>query len=155
MVRHDDYMTPRSAWEHIHAYLPKNKVIWEPFYGDGTSGAHLRDLGFQVVHEDEDFFKSDSGDYVVSNPPFSKLADVLRRLVHLQKPFMLIMPCSVLTTQYFQKFGLDVQLIVPKRRIQFTKLEDGRVVPTPGCSFDCLYYCWNMHLPKDIVFLRE
>ena len=62
---------------------------------------------------------------------------------------------SVLTTQYFQKLSLDVQLIVPKRRIQFTKFEDGRVVPTPGCSFDCLYYCWNVHLPKDIVFLRE
>ena len=108
-----------------------------------------------MVHEDEDFFENDSGDYVVSNPPFSILADVLRRLVHLQKPFVLIMPCSVLTTQYFQKLSLDVQLIVPKRRIQFTKLEDGRVVPTPGCSFDCLYYCWNMHLPKDIVFLRE
>jgi hypothetical protein len=29
------------------------------------------------------------------------------------------------------------------------------VVPTPGYSFDCLYYCWNMHLPKDVVFLRE
>ena len=90
MPKHDDYMTPRSAWEHIHAYLPKNKVIWEPFFGDGTSGAQLRDLGFQVVHEDEDFFENDSGDYV---------------------------------------------LIVPKRRIQFTKLEDGKVVPTPGCSY--------------------
>ena len=96
-----------------------------------AEAAHLRDLGFQVVHEDEDFFENDSGDYVVSNPPFSILADVLRRLVHLQKPFVLIMPCSVLTTQYFQKLSLDVQLIVPKRRIQFTKIEDGRVVPTP------------------------
>jgi hypothetical protein len=26
-------------------------------------------------------------------------------------------------------------------------------VPTPGCSFDCLYYCWKMNLPRDIIFL--
>jgi len=31
-TKHDDYMTPKSAWEAIKQYIPKNKVIWEPFY---------------------------------------------------------------------------------------------------------------------------
>ena len=35
--KHDDYMTPKSAWENILQYIPKDKVIWECFYGDGQS----------------------------------------------------------------------------------------------------------------------
>ena len=37
-TKHDDYMTPKSAWENIKQYIPKDKVIWEAFYGDGQSG---------------------------------------------------------------------------------------------------------------------
>lgn len=37
-LKHDDYMTPKSAWESILQYIPKDKLIWEAFYGDGTSG---------------------------------------------------------------------------------------------------------------------
>ena len=38
----DEYMTPPSAWEAIQKYIPKNKVIWEAFYGDGKLGDALR-----------------------------------------------------------------------------------------------------------------
>ena len=33
-IKHDDYMTPKHAWEAIQEYIPKNKIIWEAFYGD-------------------------------------------------------------------------------------------------------------------------
>ena len=33
----DEYFTPKSAWEAIKDYIPKDKVIWEAFYGNGTS----------------------------------------------------------------------------------------------------------------------
>ena len=32
-AKHDSYMTPKSAWENIKEYIPKDKVIWEAFYG--------------------------------------------------------------------------------------------------------------------------
>jgi len=41
MVKHDDYMTPFSAWEDVSAYIPRHLTLWEAFYGDGTAGAHL------------------------------------------------------------------------------------------------------------------
>ena len=41
----DDYMTPKSAWESVAHLIPRDKVIYEAFYGDGTSGRHLRELG--------------------------------------------------------------------------------------------------------------
>ena len=43
MVKHDDYMTPFSAWEDVSAYIPRHLALWEAFHGDGTSGDH-RDL---------------------------------------------------------------------------------------------------------------
>ena len=31
LKKHDDYMTPKYAWEHIQHLIPKDKVIWEAF----------------------------------------------------------------------------------------------------------------------------
>ena len=30
----DEYMTRKSAWEDIHEYIPKTKIIWECFHGE-------------------------------------------------------------------------------------------------------------------------
>ena len=54
--KHDDYMTPKSAWQNIKDYIPKDKLIWEAFYGNGDSGKYLTELGFTNIHKDLDFF---------------------------------------------------------------------------------------------------
>ena len=48
-----------------------------------------------------------------------------------------------------------IQVIVPRRRIQFRKLVDGVEVTSGQCSFDCLYFCWRLGLPRDVVFLTR
>jgi len=58
------------------------------------------------------------------------------------------MPCSTLTTRYFRDLFPDIQVIVPRKRIQFRKLVDGVEVPSGRCSFDCLYFCWRLGLPR-------
>ena len=90
-AKFDDYMTPKSAWDNIKHIIPQDKVIWEPFYGDGTSGNHLKELGFNVIHDDLDFFLNNLGEIVVSNPPFTKIPEILKRLIEINKPFILIM----------------------------------------------------------------
>mmetsp|Transcript_23819 Transcript_23819/g.49284 ORF Transcript_23819/g.49284 Transcript_23819/m.49284 type:complete len:154 (-) Transcript_23819:71-532(-) len=153
MNEHDDYMTPLYAWEAV-AHLIPPRVIWEPFYGDGTSGEHLRSLGFEVIHEDIDFFDHDYGDIIVTNPPFSKTKTIIPRLKELNKPFIMIMPSSKICTKYVREsFGTSIQIIIPHKRINFIKQEDGADVESPGCPFDCFYYCYNIGLPRDIVFL--
>jgi len=84
---------------------------------------------------------------VVTNPPFSELPRVLARLRELG------MPCSTLMTRYFRDLFRDIQVIVPRKRIQFRKLVDGVEVPSGRCSFDCLNFCWRLGLPRDVVFL--
>jgi hypothetical protein len=158
-IKHDDYMTPKSAWENIKQYIPKDKVIWESFYGDGKSGDYLREIGFNVIHEPVDFFECDLGDIIISNPPFSKSKEVIQRLAELDKPFIIIMPMLKINTSYFRNSfkNKGLQIIIPRKRIHFIKLIDGKMPEkwVNACSFDCFYYCYKMDLPRDIVWLEN
>ena len=90
----DEYYTPKKAWEQIKQFIPKDKIIWEAFGTNPSihSARYLRELGFNVITTDEDFFEEDKGDIVVSNPPYNKKEKlkqkVLERLVSLNKPFI-------------------------------------------------------------------
>jgi hypothetical protein len=146
----DDYMTPKYAWEWIKDFIPKDKVIWEPFYGDGKSGEYLSELGFNVIHTQEDFFQVNYGDLIVTNPPFSNVKKIIERLILLDKPFILLMPFNRLFTNYFKELLKNkIQLLIPKKRIQYIKNGkcDGR------CCFESVYYCYKMNLVNDIIFL--
>ena len=160
-LKHDDYMTPKHAWESIQQFIPKDKIIWEAFYGDGASGKHLQDLGFNVLHDQDDFFLSNKGDVIVSNPPFSQSKEVLKRCVALNKPFILIFPSSKINTQYIRALFKDqvdepLQIIIPRKRINFEKHVEGTVALdwVDRCNFDCFYYCWKINLPRDIIWLE-
>jgi len=108
------------------------------------------------VPSDDFFACSPKGDIVVSNPPFSKAKEVLQRLVEMNRPFILILPCAKITTKYvrdsFEDTICDLKLLVPKKRINFDK---------PGLSksnscFDCFYWCWKvpgMEALPNIVFV--
>jgi hypothetical protein len=148
-------MTPKSAWENIQQYIPKDKIIWEAFMGDGKSGQYLTELGYNVIHNDNDFFLSNEGDVLVSNPPFSKCKEIMPRLKELDKPFILILPSSKINTQYFREnfknTDSQLQIIIPRKRIQFVK--NGNELQNK-CNFDCFYYCYKMNLPRDIIWLE-
>ena len=115
-LKHDDYMTPKYAWENIKEYIPKDKVIWEAFYGDSKSGDYLRELGFETIHEPLDFFENDLGEIIVSNPPFSKTKEIMKRLLVIDKPFILILPSSKINTSYFREWANIIQIIIPPKR---------------------------------------
>jgi hypothetical protein len=160
-LKHDDYMTPKYAWENIQHIIPRDKIIWEAFYGDGKSGTYLTELGFNVIHEPVDFFENNLGDIVVSNPPFSKVKEILKRLVELDKPFIMIMPSSKINTGYVRELFINheasnkLQIIIPRKRIHFEKQINGE---TPNnwknaCNFDCFYYCCKIGLERDITWL--
>jgi hypothetical protein len=157
----DDYCTPKHAWSDIQHIIPRNKLIWEAFYCDGKSGQYLRDLGFNVIHENVDFFNTNNADIIVSNPPFSQTKQILTRLKLLDKPFILLMSISKLSCQYTRNIFKDsndpLQIIIPAKRIHFIKVVDGIEVHdcSDKCNFDCFYYCWKIGLPNDITWLNK
>ena len=142
--------------DNIKKFIPKDKEIWEAFYGDGTSGTWFENNGFKCIHQPIDFFENNLGDIIVSNPPFSQTKEIMKRLSKLDKPFIMIMPSSKINTQYFREsFKGKIQIIIPKKRIHFTKLVNGEKPEgwKNACNFDCFYYCYKINLPRDIVWL--
>jgi len=148
-AKDDDWVTPKSAWEQIKHIIPKDKVIWESFYCDGKSGTHLKEMGFDVIHENIDFFKNDLGDIIVTNPPFSIVKKIMPELLTLDKPFILLMPVSKIGTQYMKIFKEKLQIVIPPHRIKFEK--KSRTDSSP--NFDCFYYCYKINLKDDITWL--
>ena len=158
-MKHDDYMTPKYAWENITHLIPKDKIIWEPFYGDGKSGEYLRELCCkEVIHEPIDFFENNCGEIIISNPPFSHSKAVMNRLKELDKPFIIIMPSAKINTSYFRENYMNsgLQIIIPRKRIHFSKQIDGELVEgwKNACNFDCFYYCYKMGFERDIIWLE-
>ena len=118
----------------------------------------MRELGFDVIHEKIDFFEENHGEIIVSNPPFTKKKEVFTRLKQLGKPFIMICPSSMINTKYIRElFANDdrLQIIIPRKRINFVKLVDGevRLTDSDRCNFECLYYCWKIGLDRDITWL--
>ena len=158
-LKFDDYMTPKLVWENINHLIPKNKIIWESFFGDGNSGKYLEELGHTVIHKPIDFFNEepDEWDMIVSNPPFSSAKEIMEKLLEYDKPFILIMPSSKINTSYFRLWkDKGIQIIIPIKRINFVKLINGKVPENykSSCNFDCFYYCYKIGLSSDILWLE-
>ncbi len=140
---YDSYSTPSSAWEALLPFLDKTKVYYDPFFNEGLSCEILSGLGLQIIHEDLDFFETiDKIEYdiILTNPPFSIKRAILKKLQEIDKPFIMIMPISVLGTKMYEPFFDQTCLGIPKSRIQFIK--EGSA--TKNCPFDTFYYFYKI-----------
>jgi hypothetical protein len=63
----DNYATDKKGWEIIKDFIPKDKVIWSPFYCDGKQKEYFEEMGFNIIHENEDFFENNKGDIIIDN----------------------------------------------------------------------------------------
>jgi len=149
----DNYITNAEDWLRIKDYIPKDKKIWSPFYCDGKQKEYFNDMGFDIIHEDEDFFSyTPEYDMVIDNPPFSKKKEILARLKQLDKPFILIMPSVMLCYKYFQDDYKNIQIIIPYNRVKFKHLDNINKNYTP--PFASFYFCYKMNLSKDLIFIE-
>tara|TARA_R100001591_G_scaffold102058_1_gene108959 strand:+ start:372 stop:851 length:480 start_codon:yes stop_codon:yes gene_type:complete len=149
----DNYITNKEDWKRIEHLIPKNKIIWSPFYCDGKQKEYFSEMGYDIIHEDKDFFTFNPVfDIIIDNPPFSKKKEILKKLKELDKPFILIAPSVLLCYKYFQDyFKDDLQLIIPYNRIKFKHLDnDDKNYTPPYASF---FFCYKMNLEKDLIFI--
>ena len=149
----DDYETPTYIWNLILKHIPKDKIIYEPFYLNGRSGDYIKSQGYDCIHEDTNFFTNEyTYDIIISNPPFSKRKEIFEKLKEINKPFALIVPLQTLTNVYFKSlFNENVQIIIPNNRIGFIKND----VWTRGADFEIIILNYKMDLPKDIIYENE
>tara|TARA_R110000737_G_scaffold341232_2_gene364798 strand:+ start:3682 stop:4155 length:474 start_codon:yes stop_codon:yes gene_type:complete len=148
----DNYTTDKRCWELIKDYIPPDKTIWSPFYCDGKQKEIFAEMGYDILHEDEDFFSNNKGDIIIDNPPFSKKKEILTRCKELDKPFILIIPTCLLSLKWFQNlYSNNIQMIIPMKRLTFTHLTNPKDGYTP--PFGSFIYCYKMNLPKDLIFI--
>ena len=148
----DNYITNPEDWKRIKQYIPTDKQIWSPFYCDGKQKEYFKDMGFDIIHEDEDFFENNKGDIIIDNLPFSKKKEVLKKLKEIDKPFIMIMPSVILCYKYFQTdFKDHLQIIIPYNRIKFKHLNSNNKNYTP--PYASFFFCYKMNLPKDLIFI--
>ena len=115
---HDDFYTRKKTWEQIKDYIPKDKIIWEfcLLNSNEQSKRYLQELNFNVVGDRTiDFFNEENkhlGEILISNIPFSTEIKIrmLKRLVELDKPFIIIMNSMNLFTKYFKEIFKDKDL---------------------------------------------
>lgn len=159
----DECLTPRYVVEPIIKHLKQKgyKKIWCPF--DKAESLYVRMLkenGFDVIFSHietgDDFFKVDFSsldfDCIVSNPPFSKKDEVLKRLYEIGKPFAILLPQNALQsierTKLFIEHGLEY-LGFDKRACFYTNNELNAI--KFGNHFASGYFCKNV-LPNNLVF---
>jgi hypothetical protein len=149
--KNDELYTPPILVEPILNYIKPNSIIWCPFdTKDSEFVLRFNSEGHKVIfgHIDEgkDFFQyePEQYDYIISNPPFSRKLDVLKRLYELDKPFAMLLGLPILNYQEIGSFFLDknLELLIVDKKVSF----NGNT-----SSFNTSYFC-NKMLPKGIIF---
>ena len=150
--KRDEYYTPAIMVYPIIEFLKPGATIWCPF--DTKDSEFVRvftESGFKVIYSHlwlgQDFFEyepEEHYDYIISNPPFTKKLDVLKRLFLLNKPFAMILGLPILNYQIVGEFFLykDLELLIFDKKVSF----DGNTA-----SFNCSYFCSGI-LPRGIIF---
>ncbi len=149
----DNYATDKKGWELIKEYIPTDKKIWSPFYCDGAQKEYFKEMGFDIIHEDKDFFSyTPDYDIIIDNPPFSKWKEVCKKLKELDKPFIIIAFPKVFLLKGFQQlFKDELQILIPEKRITFSHLTNSKQGYSP--PYGTWYFCYKMNLKKDLIWL--
>lgn len=147
----DELYTPEYAIYPLLEYLPKTAVIWECTSDGHTIAEGLKKRGYEVIetHLDNGFnFLTDEPDFdydiQVTNPPFSKKNEFLKRSYEIGKPFAMLLPITTLESisrgKMFREKG--IQVLVLDRRVEFM---------SKSVWFNTSWFCWNL-LPQDLIF---
>lgn len=104
------------------------------------------------IEEGQDFFEFAPNDFdiIVSNPPFTKKDEVLKRLYELEKPFAILLPLNSLQgVSRYEYFKQGIQLLSFDKRIAFHS-PDNMEEYRKGSSFATAYFCHDI-LPRDLI----
>ena len=159
----NEYYTCKKDVQYFldHIKIDKDKIIWLPF--DTKDSAFYRVLlnnGYQVVlshiKDGQDFYEYEPKQYdiILSNPPFSGKAKIIKRLKELNKPFALIFGIQCFNSGGFVKELQDlsnVEMVFLSKRMKFHKGDETIKLKQP--TFHSMWICNNI-VGKPLTFLE-
>ncbi len=156
----DLYGTPKEAVDMLLPYIPKKGKIWECCNGYGAISGRLKEKGFRVIVSDKEkdalTYQPKNWDILITNPPYSLKTEFLGRCRDLGKPFALLMPSDLVGVKKVEILDdVDLQLIIPDRRIRFHRFDNGKITEAPSPNLGAIWYCGRMNLPKDMIFVKN
>ena len=163
----DHVATPRWVVEDIYSliHIEEYKSIWFPFNNYDSLfklKADELNLKYKATHifddKHEDFFITEPPikcDLMISNPPFSKQNEIIKRSFELIekskiKAFCLLLPLSTLETEtrasLYEKYIDKLGIIIFKKRIKFINCKT---------SFNkaCCWICYNIPYVQKISWI--
>lgn len=121
-VNGDEYFTREQDAETIAQHIIRPMTVWLPFNDRGKAfDIVLRKHGHKVICTDGDFFTTEppeGAQAVISNPPFSKKKDVLKRLDTLGIRYALIVPLLFLNDGTPMDYATQIMMF--RKRMYFT-----------------------------------
>jgi hypothetical protein len=157
--QNDEFYTPSYAITPLLKYLRLPCKVWCPFDTDESLFVKiLKDFGCDVINTHlqagQDFFTTEIDcDVIISNPPYSKKAEVFDRLFSLGKPFAMLVGLVGLfeSQKRFTMFSKhDFEIMYFDKRISYFKSYADKK-PSLNPPFSSVYLTRNV-LPKQIVF---
>ena len=116
----DDYETPSDILTNLLPYLEKDKIIYDPFYCNGTIIKEWKKLDYICINEKKDAFDREhpNFDYLISNIPFSCKEKCIELGIQLNKPFIMLMPIDALGSKWINKYWDKLQFVIPNGRFK-------------------------------------
>ena len=140
IVPKDDYNTPLCAWKDMLQFINKREKLWLPFYNDGSCKELVKNLGYNIIHFNKDFYTYDISDaLIIDNPPYNKKEKILEKLLKdtPNRRISLLLPIGTLERKYLRKYNTNLQVVIPNKYYSF--IESGKPAPFMTC-----WFCWNL-----------
>ena len=155
----DSWETPKSAVKLILPYVLKFKTIWCPFDTEDSSFVRtFKENNINTINshisDGKDFFTFEPSNYdiIVSNPPFSRIDPIIKRLHNLNKPYAIIVPLyAIAGSTKFDYIKDSAQILIPENRIQYINPDTKETVP--AVSFASCYLCKDI-LPERLIYVK-
>lgn len=165
-INKDHVATPRYVVENVYDLIDIKsfKNIWFPFNNYDSEFKLKADelkLQYKATHifDDlgNDFFNTEPPEeceLLISNPPFSKQNEIIKRSFELIrqgkiKSFCLLLPLATLETptraEMYQKHINKLSIIIFKKRIKF-------IGKTQVFNRGCCWICYNIKKLKDKIY---
>lgn len=152
-IHGDEYYTLKKDAEIIAKHLVRLPLkVWCPFNDTGSVWPDvLKQLGFEVVTTDSDFFTTappDGTQCIISNPPFSRKREVMDRIKELNLRFALILPFQWLNDGIPLEYGNQIMLF--RKRMHFDTPNGIADKPRSNC-----FVLSDGLLDNDLIFVKK